>query len=1441
MNCLIRRLLILLPLLGVASTSALRTAAAAAPAFELLDGDRVAFIGDVLIEREQVAGHIETMLTLQHPDRHITFRNLGWSGDRPDGIAREGLSLVQAGREPEGEGFTQLKKQIELVKPSVVFLGYGMASSLDPETNLEGFIRDLEKLMDAAQEIGEGKVRFVILSPIRHENLGEPWPDPALHNRVLASYTGALQELATRRGAHFIDLFDDVVGQRKTSRPLTQNGIHLTEPGYQKAAEVIERGLGWKSPRHSRAEKGRIETLRQAIVEKNVLWFDRSRPQNMAYIFGFRKHEQGNNAVEIPQFDALIEKEEQRISLLRKLVSVPVEVQQAVATPVAPHTEVKMTSVESMNFTVADGFEVNLYAQNPLLAKPINMNFDPQGRLWVASSSIYPQIQPGQVADDRVLVLEDTDGDGVAEKSTSFADGLFIPSTVLPGDGGVYVGQSTELLHFKDTDGDGVADQKRIVASGFGTEDTHHTIHTLRWGYDGNIYLNQSVYIRTHLETPNGVIRLKAGGIIGLRPDNLQGGIFIRGLWNTWGHHWDQYGQSFATDGAGFNGIFHLIPGASHNPTPQARRVMDSISPGNYPKFCGLEFVASEQFPPDWQGDFVTGDFRAHRIVRFKLTEDGAGYATSEMPDLLRTPDATFRPIDVKFGPDGALYIADWSNPIIQHGEVDFRDPRRDKINGRIWRVTAKGRPLVPKVDLVKAQNTALLDQLVSPNGFNREQARRVLTERGKRIVPDLKKWTAMQTDDRALLEALWMHEALGERNDVLLATLLRANDAAVRAGAVRVLSRLQDRGEFIAVAAGTAIEDSHPRVRLEALRAVAKVPSAETATLALSVLNHPMDRFLDYALWLTINDLAEPWVAALKSGEWTIAGREKQLEFALKAIEPQLASTVLTDLLAKNPIPRDGSGPWIELIGSAGGAGELRLLWDQVLNGGFDEAATGRALNALGEAMRLRKVKPSGDLAGTGSLLNSPKVPLQAAGATLAGTWKQGQLIGQLLKLAQDAKSPGAVRDAAFDGLREIGGKGVIDGLVKLAQDAKDDGIHRQAALTLAGLNFDAGQPHLLAALVRAKEDSAITAIWRNALNIRGAAGKLASAVPDADLPKDVAGVGLRVAREGGRSEPELVVALSKAAGLLTSTENMTDEQLRALTAKVVASGNPARGELIYRRTELGCITCHAIGGIGGKVGPDMTSIGASAPVDYLVESLVRPNAKIKEGFHSVIVQTKDEQEFSGIIARETGTELVLRNAANQEVSVAKNNIARRKNGLSLMPAGLIDNLTEEDRADLARFLSELGKPGAYDASKGNVARSWKLLAGTHRIEQFGVDKIVAGEVVKADWKPALSLVNGNLPRAQMEEATRVSLHIGLVSVFAEAKFQVSQPGRVRFELPAGSKPGVWVNGKPLKPGTEVAVDLPAGQHTIILRFDAKALPEVVRLGSPDVTFVEN
>ena len=267
--------------------------------------------------------------------------------------------------------------------------------------------------------------------------------------------------------------------------------------------------------------------------------------------------------------------------------------------------------VERKSFKVADGFEVNLFAADPLLAKPIQMNFDPQGRLWVASvSEVYPQIKPGQKANDKILVLEDTDGDGKADKTTVFADGLLIPTGVEPGDGGAYVANSTELLHLNDTDGDGKADRRRVVLSGFGTEDTHHILHTFRWGPDGLLYFNQSIYIHSHIETPHGVRRLNGGGIWQFRPETMRARRLRPRAGQPLGPPLRPLGPVVRHRRRRRRGDQLRLPRRrTTSPRPAPTRILHGLNPGS-PKYCGLEIVSGRHLPDDWQGNLITNDFR---------------------------------------------------------------------------------------------------------------------------------------------------------------------------------------------------------------------------------------------------------------------------------------------------------------------------------------------------------------------------------------------------------------------------------------------------------------------------------------------------------------------------------------------------------------------------------------------------------------------------------------------------------------------------------------------------------------------------------------------------------------------------------------------------------------------------------------------------------------
>jgi glucose/arabinose dehydrogenase len=799
--------------------------------FELRDGDRVLFIGDTFFEREVDYGHIETRLTAAFPNRNVIFRNLAWAADTPMGRSRASFDWTKS----EDDWLKRVKEQVALVKPTVAFLSYGMTAALESgagvtpaeqAARIEKFKTDMTKLMDGIEEVSGQKVRFVLLGPICPII---PAPSKAalvnpLTQRV-QRVSDELRYFATQRGAVYVSLFRFTSSwSTPEARLLSQDEIHLNS--YRDIADEITQQLGHEQPAvypRKMAERMRMKVefdteaydramaiLNAAIRKKNELFFHRWRPANWTYLLGFRKGEQGQNAVELPQFDPLIAEWEARIAKLRDLKhqdpATVKEVSELTTFNVQRSTLNAQRSAPPPQpvptFEVADGFEVNLWAEDPQLHKPIEINWDARGRLWVASSEVYPQIKPGQPATDSVVVLEDTDGNGKADKSTVFAAGLLIPTGVLPdSNGGCYVAASHQLLYFKDTNGDGKADEQRIVLSSFGTEDTHHNLHTLRWGYDGHIYMNQSIYTHTHIETPHGVASLNSAGIWRFNPSTYRLEVFTKGGCNPWGHAWDDYGNSFFTDGAGFQGVSYCVPGAMYFTYAGARRELQSISPGSYPKFAGLEVVRSPQFPEDWQGDFITCDFRAHRVVHFKYSEAGAGFQTKEMPDLLRSTNVTFRPIDVKFGPDGALYVADWSNPIIQHGEVDFRDPRRDKEHGRVWRVTAKGRPPAKPRDLTQLNTKELLDRTLSKNGWEQEQARVVLSQLvgkgGKlsgvsvdRLLDEADAWAARQTDPRAKLGVVWLHEALEKSADALVNELISAKDARLRTAAARQLSR---------------------------------------------------------------------------------------------------------------------------------------------------------------------------------------------------------------------------------------------------------------------------------------------------------------------------------------------------------------------------------------------------------------------------------------------------------------------------------------------------------------------------------------------------------------------------------------------------------------------------------------------------------------------------
>ncbi len=867
---------------------------------ELKQGDHICLVGNALGERLQHHNHWESLLHQRFPKLNLTVRNLCFPGDEP-------LERIRS------QNFGDPDAHLSHSQASVVIYFFGFNESFAGEPGLEEFTEQMTRLVGEtkAKDYGKGTPQVVLVSPIAFQNTGDPnLPDGKQHNERLSAYAAALKSVAQQMEVPFADIFQPTqILFQGTEQRLTLNGAHLNDAGYAALAPILNAALF--------GEGGPTEVdprVKAEIDNKNFHWWHRYRAVNGFSIYGARglagSDGTYNNRDVMERERAILDQmtanRDARVWAVAAGGTVSDEIDDSNTLPfIEPKTNVggaddrerkagKLGSLEYRTaaeqqklFTLHDGFEIELVAseeQFPELANPVALNFDNQGRLWVATMQSYPHWKPKTKLDDKILIFEDHDNDGKSDQCIVFADGLHQPTGFEIGNGGVYIAEQPDILFVQDTDGDDKADTRVRKLFGFDSADSHHGIAAFEWGPGGNLYFQEGTFKFSQVESPYGLTRMHEAGVWNYHPKSERFGAFCSfSFSNPWGHVFDRWGQNFIGDASpGYS--YWAAPISGHVEYPnkhpggsQHQRVAKETGLDNgdvrYPTFYekrtrplgGCAMISSRHFPDQMQGNFlVTNCIGDRGVLNHQVREQGSGFVGTEVDPIIMCDDGNFRPVDAQIAPDGSLYIVDWHNALIGHLQHNLREPNRDHSHGRIWRVKHKTRPLLQPPKIAGEPLEKLLELLKVPEDRTRYRAKRELAQRdAQEVVAATKQWAASldakeEDYEHHLLEALWVHQTMNVVDTSLLEQLLTAKDHRARAAATRVLSFWIDAVPNSMELLSKCVNDQHPRVRLEAVRALSFATDDQAIEIALEVLEHEMDDYLQYTLDETMRQLEQ-------------------------------------------------------------------------------------------------------------------------------------------------------------------------------------------------------------------------------------------------------------------------------------------------------------------------------------------------------------------------------------------------------------------------------------------------------------------------------------------------------------------------------------------------------------------------------------------------------
>lgn len=901
--------------------------AVAAPV-EVEKNERIVLLGNGLGSRMMQFGFFESEIHERFTNHNLVIRNMCDEGNtpgfrphsgRPSPWAFPGAEKFQPplskARDRWGSGhvgvgdYQSPDDWLEQIKPDKIIAFFGFNESFNGLEGLENFRGELKGFIRhtlSSEYNGFSAPQLILVSPIAFEDLSSiaGTPNGQRENANLALYTAAMKEVASEEGVKFVDMF--LPSQRwfeESAKPLTRDGALLNEAGYKLfSTSLAEKIFGSKHTQNPHKNE-----ILQAVREKNWLWHNYYKIPNGVHVFGRRHRPFGpqNYPDELIKLNQMTSNRDKAIwAAIRggefdlSYADTNTHKLPEIETNYRPSgkngsLEYKYGKDALATFETAPGYKIELFASEkefPNLANPVQMSFDNKGRLWVSTMPSYPHYQPGDPKpNDKLIILEDVDHDGKADKEIIFAQNLHLPTGFELAPEGVYVAQGSHLVLLKDENGDDKEDYREVILSGFDDHDTHHVISAFCADPSGALYMGEGTFLHSNVETAYGPVRSSNGGFFRFAPqrNHLERSTRIS-IPNPWGTAVDSWGQIFFLDTSDPN-MSWMIPMTSSVKYGEFSLKSKSLVEKSHRvrPTSGLEFVSSRHFPDEVQGDILLNNTIGFLGTKqHTMKDDGTGYKSNHRHDLVVSSDGNYRPVDLEFAPDGSLYIVDWHNVLVGHMQHSARDPLRDHVHGRVYRITYPGRPLVKPAKIAGASIETLLDNLKLPEDRTRYRTRRELRGRdSKKVLQALDAWIQDldQSDKRYedhLLEALWVTWGLNKIDESLLAKLLQADDFKIRAAAVRALRYNVHAVRNHAELFDQAVQDNHGRVRLETIAAASWLAAETALPIVQKAAKKTIDEWIQPTYQTALANLEGRVLEteAKKEIKTTLKGRDKAL-----------------------------------------------------------------------------------------------------------------------------------------------------------------------------------------------------------------------------------------------------------------------------------------------------------------------------------------------------------------------------------------------------------------------------------------------------------------------------------------------------------------------------------------------------------------------------------